>query len=257
MQDLVVSIIQESIVWQDPAANRERFGKLLRDHGADSDLLVLPEMFSTGFNIKSTDHAETMEGKTVTWLLDHAARLNADIAGSVMMQEDGKFYNRLLWGKPDGSLFTYDKRHLFRFAGEDKNYTAGNERVIIDCKGWRCCPQICYDLRFPVWSRNRKDYDLLLYVANWPKVRVDHWSSLLTARAIENLSYVVGVNRVGEDGDGHAYNGQSVVLDPKGKPVVEPGTRAGCYTVTLDHAELRRYRNKFAALDDADEFAIK
>lgn len=257
MQDLVLTIIQESIVWQDPVANRKHFGQLLEAHGRDSDLLVLPEMFTTGFNMTSTEQAETMQGETVAWLLDHAARLNADIAGSVMMKENGKFLNRLLWAKPDGSLITYDKRHLFSFAGENKSYTAGNERVIIDCKGWRCCPLVCYDLRFPVWSRNRKDYDLLLYVANWPKVRVDHWSSLLVARAIENLSYTAGVNRVGEDGGGHAYNGQSVVLDPKGKPIVEPGSRAGCYTVTLDYAELQRYRNKFAALDDADEFAIK
>lgn len=257
MQDLVVTIVQESIVWQEPEANRKRFGQLLETHGQDSDLLVLPEMFTTGFNMKSTDQAETMTGATVDWLLALSARVNADIAGSVMIKEGDKFYNRLLWAKPDGSLISYDKRHLFSFAGEDKLYTAGTERVIIDCKGWRCCPQVCYDLRFPVWSRNRKDYDLLLYVANWPKVRVNHWSSLLTARAIENLSYTVGVNRVGDDGGGHGHNGQSVVLDPKGKPIVEPGSRAGCYTVTLDYAELERYRNKFRALDDADEFTIK
>ncbi|MEX1033566.1 MAG: amidohydrolase [Cellvibrionaceae bacterium] len=257
MQDLTVTIVQESIIWQDPPANREKFGQLMHEHGRDSDLVILPETFTTGFNITDTRHAETMTGETVEWLRRCAAEINADIAGSVLIREGDQFFNRLLWAKPDGSVTTYDKRHLFSFAGEDKTYTAGRERVIVDCKGWRCSPQICYDLRFPVWSRNRKDYDLLVYVANWPKVRVGHWSSLLTARAIENLSYTVGVNRVGEDGGGHAHNGQSVVLDPKGKPIVEPGSRAGCYTVTLDYAELQRYRNKFGALDDADEFAIK
>lgn len=256
MQDLVVTIVQESIVWQNPQANRDRFGQLLQDDCKDSDLVVLPEMFTTGFDLKSTRQAESMSGPTVRWMLEQAAQLDADIVGSVKIKEGEQFFNRLIWAKPDGSLLHYDKRHLFSFAGEDKLYTAGKERVIVDCKGWRCCPQICYDLRFPVWSRNRKDYDLLIYVANWPKVRVSHWSSLLTARAIENLSYTVGVNRVGEDGGGHAHNGQSAILDPKGKPLVEPGSRAGCYTMTLDYAELQRYRTKFKALDDGDDFTI-
>lgn len=257
MQDLVLTIIQESIAWQQPEANRKKFGKLLEEHGRDSDLVLLPEMFTTGFNLKSTEQAEAMDGETVRWLLERSATINADIAGSVMIEDRGRFYNRLLWAKPDGTLHSYDKRHLFSFAGEDKTYTAGTERLIVDCKGWRCCPQICYDLRFPVWTRNRQDYDLLIYVANWPKARINHWSSLLTARAIENLSYTAGVNRVGEDGGGHAHNGQSVVLDPKGKPIVEPGSRAGCYTVTLDYTELQRYRNKFKALDDGDDFSLK
>lgn len=257
MQDLVVTLIQESIVWQQPDANRKRFGKLLQEHARDSDLVLLPEMFTTGFDLTSTAQAEPMDGPTVAWLQEQSANINADIAGSVMIQEDGKFYNRLLWAKPDGAVHSYDKRHLFSFAGEDTHYTAGTERLIVDCKGWRCCPQVCYDLRFPVWSRNRQDYDLLIYVANWPKVRINHWSSLLVARAIENLSYTVGVNRVGEDGGGHTHNGQSIVLDSKGKPIVEPGSRAGCYTVTLDSAELQRYRNKFRALDDADDFILK
>jgi omega-amidase len=256
MQNLVVTIVQESIVWQDPQANRDWFGRMLHEHCQDSDLVILPEMFTTGFNLKSTEQAESMDGATVQWMLEQAAQLNADLAGSVMITEDGQFFNRLIWAKPDGSLATYDKRHLFSFAGEDKTYTAGKQRVIVECKGWRCCPQICYDLRFPVWSRNRKDYDLLIYVANWPKVRVNHWSALLTARAIENLSYTVGVNRVGEDGGGHAHNGQSTILDPKGKPLVEPGSRTGCYTMSLDYAELQRYRSKFNALEDGDEFTI-
>jgi omega-amidase len=257
MQDLVVTIVQESIAWQQPEVNRRKFGQLLLDHAGDSDLVVLPEMFTGGFGLQSTERAETMHGETVAWLLHHAAHLNVHIVGSIAIEEDGKFFNRLLWVKPDGSLVTYDKRHLFGFAGENKRYTAGKERVIVDCKGWRCCPLICYDLRFPVWSRNRNDYDVLVYVANWPKARISHWSSLLTARAIENLSYTIGVNRIGENGEGHAHNGQSVILDPKGKPIVEPGGRAGCYTVALDYAELQRYRTKFTALDDADEFAIK
>lgn len=257
MQDLTLTIVQESLLWQQPQANRDRFEKLLEKEAQGSDLIVLPEMFTTGFDLSSTAQAEPMTGPTVQWLKAQAAKLHADITGSVMIEEGGRYFNRLLWVRPDGTVHSYDKRHLFSFGGEDKLYTAGNRRLVVDCKGWRCCPLVCYDLRFPVWSRNRNDYDLLLYVANWPKVRINHWSSLLVARAIENMSYVAGVNRIGDDGKGTAHNGQSVVLSPKGKPMVEPGTRAGCYTVTLDPWQLQRYRNKFRALDDADDFVIR
>ncbi len=256
MKDLTLTFIQESIVWQDPKANRQRFGEFINDIDSGSDLILLPEMFTTGFAQESAKNAETMDGETVRWMLALAQTKNAHIVGSVVIRENDTVFNRLIWAKPDGVVESYDKRHLFSFAGEDKIYTAGSKRKIIDCNGWRVCPQVCYDLRFPVWSRNQKDYDLLIYVANWPKARVSHWSQLLIARAIENLSYVVGVNRVGEDGNGFAHNGQSIALNPKGVPLVEPGSKAGSYTVTLDYAELLRYREKFRALEDSDTFQI-
>lgn len=256
MKDLIVTLLQESIEWRQPSINRARFGRLLHEQAQGSDLIILPEMFTTGFDISSTTAAEDMGGETLHWLREQAATLNAHITGSVLIRDGKQYFNRLLWLKPDGSLITYDKRHLFTLDGEDLLLTAGKERVIVDCHGWRCCPQICYDLRFPVWSRNQDDYDLLIYVANWPRPRIHHWSALLTARSIENLSYVVGVNRIGEDGAGRKYNGQSVALGPNGKPLVEPGSRAGCYTVTLDYEELQRYREKFSALHDRDHFQI-
>ena len=256
MQNLTVTFIQETIIWQNPAANREYFGGLIEQIAEGSDLILLPEMFTTGFAQESANHAEEIDGDTVGWLLNLAKNKKAHIAGSIVIREGDSVFNRLIWAKPSGELESYDKRHLFSFAGEDKVYRAGGERKIIDCQGWRVCPQVCYDLRFPVWSRNRNDYDCLIYVANWPKVRVSHWSQLLVARAIENLSYVIGVNRVGEDGNGHIHNGQSIALDAKGVPLVEPGSKAGVYTVTLDAAELMRYREKFGALGDGDEFSI-
>jgi predicted amidohydrolase len=255
MQNLTVSLIQDSLHWQDPAANREKFGAIIGSV-SESDLILLPEMFTTGFAQESAKLAESMQGETVRWMLSLAQQHHVHIAGSLVIKEDEQVFNRLVWAKLDGTYQVYNKRHLFSFAGEDKVYQAGSERIIIDCNGWRVCPQVCYDLRFPVWSRNRNDYDVLIYVANWPKVRVSHWSQLLVARAIENLAYVVGVNRIGEDGNGFAHNGQSIALDPKGKPLVEPGSKAGCYTVTLDYEELLRYRKKFGALEDGDEFEI-
>lgn len=257
MNDLTVSIIQESIIWQQPQANRTKFADLMESRCSGSDLILLPEMFTTGFAQESAKNAETMDGETIQWMLKLAAAKQCHIAGSIVIREGDQVFNRLIWAEDNGQLHIYNKRHLFSFAGEDKIYSPGSERIIVDCKGWRCCPQVCYDLRFPVWSRNRDDYDLLVYVANWPKVRVSHWSQLLVARAIENLAYVVGVNRVGEDGNGFAHNGQSIVLDPKGQALVEPGSKAGVYTVTLNYAELLRYREKFGALNDADKFTLE
>lgn len=256
MKNLIVTLIQESIHWQNPAANREQFGNLIAGAQA-SDLFILPEMFTTGFSEESAKLAEAMDGETVQWMLSLARQRRAHIAGSLVIRENSQVFNRLVWAFPDGSYKAYDKRHLFSFGGEDKVYRAGSERLIIDCEGWRVCPLVCYDLRFPVWSRNRSDYDLLIYVAHWPKVRVSHWSHLLVARAIENLAYTIGVNRIGEDGSGIVHNGQSIALDPKGNPLVEPGNKAGCYTVTLDYKELQRYREKFRALQDADSFNIE
>lgn len=255
--NLNVTFIQDSIIWQNPAANREKFGQLIADHCRGSDLILLPETFTTGFSQESAALAEDMDGVTHNWMIAQARARNAHIAGSYLVRTERGIANRMVWAKPDGSSQHYDKRHLFSFAGEDKVYVAGQERIVIDCKGWRCCPQICYDLRFPVWSRNRDDYDVLIYVANWPSVRINHWSQLLVARAIENLSYAIGVNRIGDDGKGYAHNGQSIALDPKGQALVEAGSKAGCYTVRLDYAELKRYREKFGALMDRDEFEVE
>lgn len=256
MDNLTVSIIQESIVWLDPAANREKFADIIARKLTATQLIVLPETFTTGFTQEAAPLAETMEGETVSWMLAQAKKTQAHVTGSFFVSDKGAVFNRLVWATPAGDIFSYDKRHLFSFAGEDKVFAKGQSRLIVDCFGWRVCPLICYDLRFPVWSRNQNDYDVLLYVANWPKARVNHWSQLLVARAIENLSYTIGVNRIGDDGAGYAHNGQSIVLDPKGKPLVEPNGQGGCYTVTLDGNELRRYREKFAALEDRDDFRI-
>ena len=259
--NLTVSILQQALVWQDPQANRQKFAELIPDRAQGSDLVVLPEMFTAGFSMDTRKVAEPEEGETLQWMSAMAASSGAVITGSFAVKAEGgksesSIVNRLIWMRPDGSYERYDKRHLFRMAGEHKRYAPGNQRLIVELNGWRCCPMICYDLRFPVWCRNRNDYDLLIYVANWPAARAYHWKSLLRARAIENLSCVVGVNRVGEDGNGHAYSGDSIVLDAQGQPLVEPESAEGVYTVTLSADELQQYRERFPAHLDADEFSL-
>lgn len=257
MNPLTISFIQDAIVWQNPKANRDHFSKVIESNAVKSDLILLPEMFTTGFSQQSADLAESMDGDTVKWMQDIANKFACHIAGSVVIREGDNIYNRLLWVTETGDIHSYDKRHLFSFAGEDKVYAPGKKRTIVELNGWRLCPQVCYDLRFPVWSRNQNDYDVLIYVANWPQVRVSHWQQLLVGRAIENLAYVIGVNRLGEDGHGYPHNGQSIALDAKGKVLTEAKDKAGCYSVTLDYEELKRYREKFGALEDGDDFSIK
>ena len=257
MQNFNVTLVQESIVWQDPDANRDKFSALIEQHGNNSDLIVFPEMFTTGYSQESAKLAETMDGPTVMWMRQQAAQANAVVAGSIVIQDGDRIVNRLLWVQPDGEIHHYDKRHLFSFAGEQHTFDAGSERKIIEYRGWRFCLQVCYDLRFPVWSRNVDNYDVLLYVASWPQSRIDHWSQLLKARAIENLAYVVGVNRTGADGNGYIHNGQSAVIDPKGKLLLEPGDSAGCFRTVLDYAAMTSYRKKFGALQDRDRFVIE
>jgi predicted amidohydrolase len=213
-------------------------------------------MFTTGFSMQAAELAEDMEGPSVEWLRTMAARLGAVVAGSLIVA-DGGYRNRLLWARPDGTLAAYDKRHLFRMAREHEHYTAGEERVVVDLYGWRVLPLVCYDLRFPVWSRSRDDYDLALYVANWPAARRYAWSTLLRARAIENLCYVVGVNRVGADGAGIDYAGDSVALDPRGRPLAELGDAAVVTQVTLSADALREHRRRFPAHLDADAFRLE
>ncbi len=258
MQDLKVTLVQADLVWQDPAANRERFGNLIEGLACKSDLVVLPEMFTTGFSMQPEQMAEPAEGPTLNWLREQAARVQSVITGSVAVNEGGRFYNRLYWVNPDGSYRHYDKRHLFRMGHEHEHYAPGAQPLLVELKGWRICPMICYDLRFPVWSRRRAelDYDLLIYVANWPAVRRYPWQTLLKARAIENLSYCVGVNRVGDDGNGMAHSGDSVALDFMGQPLLAAPEQAWQGSVSLSHEALSKFRQKFPAHLDADGFHL-
>ena len=256
LPDLQLALIQTSLVWQDAAANREHFARLL-EQARGADLIVLPEMFSTGFSMHSAELAEPEEGPTTAWLREQAMVLGAVVTGSLIIRAaDGSYRNRLLWARPDGTLAHYDKRHLFRMAGEHKHYAAGDEQVLLDVKGWQVRPLICYDLRFPVWSRDPHNTDLLLYTANWPGARRHHWNRLLPARAIENLCYVAAVNRIGTDGKGHAYTGDSQVLDFQGESLLAPGAAAGVFRVSLSASELAAYRERFPAHLDADAFAL-
>ncbi|MDO7874912.1 amidohydrolase [Hymenobacter sp. ASUV-10] len=258
MNDLTVSMVQANLHWQDAAANRATLDRCLSQISISTDLIVLPEMFTTGFSMDAAALAETMDGPTVAWMRQHAAAHQAVITGSSIIEENGQYFNRLLWVRPDSSLSYYDKRHLFTLAREQDTYTAGTTRLIEEWRGWRICPLVCYDLRFPVWSRNEaaQPYDLLLYVANWPAVRRNAWITLLRARAIENLSYVLGVNRVGQDGLGHDYAGDSALLDMRGEYLLQAGNLHSCITRTLRWDDLEDFRTKFPALNDADPFSL-
>jgi predicted amidohydrolase len=254
---LRVTLVQSEIAWEAPAANRHRLAEHFRGLAGHTDLIVLPEMFSTGFSMDAGALAESMNGPTVGWMREEAAAMGCVITGSLVVSDQGRHFNRLVWARPDGSLTHYDKRHLFRMADEHTHYAAGGSRLTVELKGWRVCPLICYDLRFPVWSRSRGDYDLLLYVANWPARRARAWAALLRARAIENLCYVVGVNRIGRDGNAVSYAGDSVALDFLGKPISSEGGGDRVETAVLDMESLRAYRESFPADLDADAFEIK
>ena len=259
MADLTVSFIQTALHWHDAAANRASIAGQLAGLTEPTDLIVLPEMFTTGFSMAAPSQAETMAGPTVAWLQAQAARHDAVVTGSVIIEENGAYFNRLLWARPDGRLSWYDKRHLFTLAGEQHTYTPGQQRLVEEWRGWRICPLVCYDLRFPVWSRNQPvaPYDLVLYVANWPAVRRTAWMTLLRARAIENVACALGVNRVGQDGKGHDYSGDSALLDAKGNYLVEAHSQTGVFTHTLRRAELDDFRASFAALHDGDAFDLR
>jgi predicted amidohydrolase len=254
--NLRVTMIQADLAWQDPATNRRNLAAHFRGLAGHTDLIVLPEMFTTGFSMETASLAETMAGATVAWLREESAAVGCAITGSLIVEEGGRHYNRLVWATPDGGFSHYDKRHLFRMAREDQHYAAGDRRLVVTLKGWRVCPLVCYDLRFPVWSRNRGDYDLLLYVANWPQRRAHAWSTLLKARAIENLCYVAGVNRIGKDGNGATYAGDSVVLDFLGQLLSSEGGGDRVETTVLDLESLRSYRASFPAHLDADRFEL-
>lgn len=257
---LRVTLVQSKLAWHDAAANRQHFEQLLAPLAKSTDLIVLPEMFTTGFTMQPDDAAEPANGPTVAWLGDMAARLDATITGSLATAAGGRFFNRLVWMRPDRSHVSYDKRHLFRMAREHQHYASGQSRTIVELHGWKILPLVCYDLRFPVWSRNRiggdGEYDVLVYVANWPARRRYAWQTLLKARAIENLSYCVGVNRVGADGTGIDYAGDSMALDYLGQPLLGESTEDFVKTVTLDRAGLDEFRKKFPAHLDADGFEL-
>ncbi len=265
MQPLRVTLVQGDTRWHDAAGNRDYYADMMRRHGDIGDLVVLPEMCLTGFTNDTASQAETMDGPGVAWMRECASRHAAVVTGSlVIRREDGAFVNRLLWVRPDGSVESYDKRHLFRMAGEHHHYAAGDASLVVGLHGWRIRPLVCYDLRFPVWSRNRRcegarggmDYDLLLYVANWPAARRTAWRALLRARAVENLAYCAGLNRVGADGNDVAYAGDSAVIDALGAPLLDLGGQAQVITVSLDPAPLLAYRERFPAWMDADDFRI-
>lgn len=250
---LRVTLLQTSLHWESPQKNRLHFDNLLQNV-PPTDLIILPELFSTAFSVSAP--SEAMDGPTIKWLKQKAIQLNAVIIGSLIIEQNNQRYNRLVCVYPDATLFYYDKRHLFSLMNEQKHFSAGSSKLVIDVKGWKVCPLICYDLRFPVFSRNQDDYDVLIYVANWPSSRISQWQKLLGARAIENQSYVVAVNRVGEDANKVQFNGSSCVLDFKGDTLADLKDQNSSYTTELDKSELLSYRIKFPFLDDKDVFTI-
>jgi omega-amidase len=258
MQDLNVTLVQTDPVWEDHVANLSTFDKVVDSVSEETDLFIFPEMFTTGFSVKPVPIAEEMTGAAVTWMKKKSAQTNVDIVGSLIIKEAGCYFNRLVWAKPDGNLFTYDKRHLFRMAEEDKEYTAGNKLLTIELKGWRIRPFVCYDLRFPAWTRNiDNQYDVAVFVANWPEPRSAPWKTLLKARAIENLCYVIGVNRVGVDGNGLSFSGDSMVVNPLGDSLVHMERSSGTQTVRLSYEAMASFRRDFPTWMDADKDMIQ
>ena len=260
MSSLTVSIIQSDLFWEDKQSNLSMFETKIMGIQERTEIVLLPEMFSTGFSMRPKELAESMEGETVSWMKKIAAAKKIILTGSAIITENGHFYNRLLWVLPNGEIGFYDKRHRFAFAGEDKEYTAGNKRLIASVKGWKINLQVCYDLRFPLWARQQPgdtmEYDALLYVANWPERRSTAWKTLLAARAIENQCYVIGVNRVGNDGNNIYYAGDSMVIDALGNILYHKTAEEAIHTLTLQKEPLQEIREKFPFWKDADHFKL-
>ena len=255
--ELKIAIIQANLVWENPIQNRTNFSEKINTVSEAVDLIILPEMFTSGFTMNAETIAETMDGETVTWLKNLAQEKDAAITGSIVVKEHGDYFNRCFFVKPDGTISTYDKRHTFTLAGEHKVYKAGKTKTIINYKGWSICPLICYDLRFPVWARNVENYDLLLYVANWPKVRINAWDILLKARAIENMAYCIGVNRVGLDGNNYEYPGHSAAYDVLGNRIDSISEdKETIDIVVLEKKHIKKYRDKLNFLNDKDDFNL-
>lgn len=251
-----IALIQTPLFWENPNKNRAYVNEKINSISQYVDLIVLPEMFTSGFTMNPKNVAETMQAETISWLKKLAKDKNCAITGSVVIEENKHYYNRLVFVFPSGEIQTYDKRHLFTLAGEDKVYTFGKNKLIVEYKGFKICPLICYDLRFPVFSRNVEDYDVLIYVANWPKPRVNAWDILLKARAVENMSYVIGVNRVGLDDNNLEYVGHSQAIDFLGNFIQEPQETEEIFIVELDKEKLLETRSKLAFLNDKDQFEI-
>ncbi|SHG94101.1 amidohydrolase [Winogradskyella jejuensis] len=256
--ELKVALIQTDLVWENPTANREQLQHEINDISEQVDLIVLPEMFTSGFTMNASEVAETMDGETIAWLKELAKKKKAAIVGSLVISENSNYYNRLIFIHPNGKIDSYDKRHTFTLAGEHKVYTSGTSKTIINYKGFKIRPLICYDLRFPVWARNTEGYDVLLYVANWPKPRINAWDALLKARAIENMSYCIGVNRIGKDDSGHDYPGHSACYDVLGEKLTDFNpNESGIKIVTSDKNHIDYYRNKLNFLNDRDSFTLQ
>jgi omega-amidase len=279
MNDLKITLIQANLHWENKKKNLDMFSNKIKAISESTDLIVLPEMFSTGFSMDSKKLAETMNGATVSWMRTMAAKKNCAITGSFICEEDGNYFNRMVWMNPDGKCTHYNKRHLFRMGNENNYYSPGENKIIVDLKGWKICPLICYDLRFPVWSRqkledrrqetderiqkieykkNEYQYDVLIYIANWPQKRAHPWKTLLLARAIENQCYVVGLNRVGNDGNNFSYSGNSAIINAEGKIIsnINPFEES-IETITIHFDELESFRKSFPAILDADYFEVK
>lgn len=249
--------IQADLVWENPKENLTYFEEKIKDLSKETDLVVLPEMFTTGFTMHPENVAETMDGNTVSWMKRMASKHQIAITGTLVIEDDKKYYNRLVFVHPSGEIETYNKRHSFTLAGEDKVYTSGNKKLIVDYKGWRICPLICYDLRFPAWSRNTENYDLLIYMANWPVKRIKAWDMLLKARAIENMSYTIGVNRTGKDANEYDYSGNSLIVDYLGEELSKLNkNEAGIMKATLAKTDQDKIRKKLGFLNDRDSFSV-
>jgi omega-amidase len=257
-ESLQVAILQLDLVWENRQANREKIDLFLQKVPRGTEVVFLPEMFSTGFSMNVSGLAETMDGETIQWMKQRCIELQAALCGSLIILENGLFFNRLVFVAPSGEVQFYNKRHLFALGDEETHFTHGLERLIVNYKGWRICPLICYDLRFPVWARNHNEYDILVYSANWPRARTLAWNTLLKARSIENQAYVVGANRVGVDGSLITYSGNSQLIDPKGNVLstIEEDTE-GIVSAQFPYPELMKFRTEFPFLKDADPFQFK
>jgi omega-amidase len=256
-EKLNITLVQTELYWEEKYNNLARFDALIGKI-ENADIIVLPEMFTTGFSMQAEKLGEKMDGTTVKWIIQKAKEKNCAVCGSVIIEENNKYFNRFVWSDEAGNVFTYDKRHLFRMGNEQEHYSAGNKKIIIDYKGWKIQPLICYDLRFPVWSRNsNNNYDLLLYVANWPEARRHPWMTLLAARAIENQCCVAGVNRIGTDGRGINHSGDSMLIDFKGEIIQTADAKEIILNADISLSELNDFRMKFPVSKDADEFEIR
>lgn len=255
---LNISVFQWDLAWENPLANRLEVQELLSKYGREADLVILPEMFTTGFSMNAKQLAEKMDGETVNWMKRQSAEYKTALCGSLIVEADNRYFNRLIFCEPSGKIRHYDKRHLFTMGDEPQYFDSGSERIVVEYLGWRICPLICYDLRFPVWSRNRNEYDLLIYSANWPKSRDLVWNTLLPGRAIENQAYVAGANRTGIDGLAIEYSGNSQIISPKGTFLAGSvlGSKGPVVSAALSYSELDRFRKNFPVLNDADDFTV-